>query len=260
VTVVIDLDDKIKQLVLSSATVVEKYGSFASAWPPLLPSHVDVDTPVGPLNRCIAGMGVPYGTVDAIAGNAVPPPPGSAAPIDDRQPGLVTYTSDDQGRPTALVMAGFGAWFTLAKPALIGDDYIDPQQWQGHWGGWHTGDGGMTLVLPGEPGAPAISDWRVPSLVPPASCGSRNPWCGAAVPWVWHPALWDVHIFFPPDGALPRVAFMSAEAGLDDPCAALDDSSPEPALKGCDSGTPSLEKAPFFSIDGGGAPEAKSCM
>lgn len=258
VSLFFDLDAKWQQLVQSSAVVMEKYGTFETAFPPVGVSHVDFYASTGPKNRCLDQLGLPYGTVDAI-GHALPPIPGSVALVDDRAPGLVSYHSDALGNPTTLAMIGLGAWFTQQRPALLGEDYVEAEQWKGHWGGWHTGEGGMTVVTPTAPGFPYVLDWRMPLPTPPLLCGDRIQRCGALPPWLWHPALWDIHIFYPLDGSLPRIAFTSGEADLANPCAAIPPSSPVPPLVACDTGIPSLGISPFFDVAEDGSPVPLPC-
>jgi len=251
VSVFFELAPRWLQLVQSASLVTEKYGSVS---PLVVAAHVDY-THGFPHNRCLTNLGLPYGTPDA-RHHAEAPAPGEAVTVDDRAPGLVTYDADATGLPTRLASYGLGTWFLAARPTIEGYDWVEPEQWEGHWGGWHTGEGGMTIAVPGEP---AAVDWHAPSLVPPQDCGSRGPGCGATWPVIPHPALWDVHVFLPSDGSLPRVEFTADQAGLPDPCAELSPASPAPPLAGCDTGVPSLGLSPFFVVDASGSAIPQAC-
>ncbi|NND89961.1 MAG: hypothetical protein HKN42_03795, partial [Granulosicoccus sp.] len=246
------------QLVLSMATVIEKYGSYGGD-PTVQPSHPDFSQGFPPVNRCFEHQGLPYGTSAAIY-DALPPAVGSAALVDDRNPGLVLYEADASGTPSRLAGIGLGKWLIQTQPTIEGTNWMSDYEWEGHWGGWHTNDGGMT-VIDAQFGSTILDDWRTPGQIPPLDCGERGSFCGVGIPYIPHPALWDAHVFFPKDGTLPTVTFAAnADAGLaGHTCEAIAQNATYPMLKPCDAGVPSGPITPFFVFDDAGNPQVTQC-
>lgn len=247
-------------LLSANTIVVETYGAFDSA-PNLEPAHLDVTDPTNTVNRCFTGMGVPYKETR----NADPISLGISGvfgqPLDESKPQLLSYHADEQGNPTTLAMYGLANAFFFDRPTLRYQTSLAPQQWLGHFGGWHTGDGGMAIVTPSYPLSIANQDWKNPASTPPEDCSPNDAaYCGAQTPWHAHPALWDLHIHLPIDGSLPRIVFTSDQANLVDPCKEIPDTSNHPPLTGCTMGTPTMQLvSPFFNIDGNGEPILNFC-
>ncbi|NND91139.1 MAG: hypothetical protein HKN42_09770, partial [Granulosicoccus sp.] len=132
ITVAVELSEGATQLVLSMATVIEKYGSYGGD-PTVQPSHPDFSQGLPPVNRCFEHQGLPYGTSAAIH-DALPPAVGSAALVDDRNPGLVLYEADASGTPSRLAGIGLGKWLIQTQPTIEGTNWMSDYEWEGHWG------------------------------------------------------------------------------------------------------------------------------
>ena len=249
VTVFLALDPEWAQLVQSSSEIMTRYGTFSSA-PHYGGAHPNIDD-FG-RNRCIKALGLPYATEHTILDGVSSGEDGSPIELKDDEPQLILYAANASNEPAALVAYALGARFVHERPTIAGDDWTTSSDWFGHWGGWHTGEGGMTIVTPDSPG---YGDWREPWITPPLNCNDRVPGCGAKFPWIRHPALWDVHVFFSPNGALPQVVFGSMDAaGVPEPCSGINPNLAPVGLPGCDTGDPSLEITPFFGIEGSNTP------
>ena len=177
-------------------------------------SHPD-STVFPPQNICIGQSGFPYANPGA-AGAAV------TATIDDAEPALLSYANDGSIASWSYGRLLFTRGETTPPPGLP----IPDSAWFGHYSGWHTGDGGMTVwgvddTLFGGVPAPPPSPLLPACVAPPEFGGGPRPdMCGAnPQPLIFHPSAWDTHFFRDLDGGgLIRVGRFANEVALSDPC------------------------------------------
>jgi hypothetical protein len=181
-------------------------------------AHPDVVTdPSAPVAVCITGSGVPYTNASVEVGVDL-----FGEDIDDGAPPILSYRPDGTLASMSFGEILFQRGDTTPPTGLP----LPDSAWFGHYSGWHTADGGMTIW--GIDDFVAHPGLGIP-LVPPLVCfgppefGSplRGPGCGAVpVPLVPHPGAWDVHLFRElAFGGVMRPGFVSFDAGVADPCA-----------------------------------------
>jgi hypothetical protein len=266
VTVFPDLDGSSPALIqrlTSMVTVLARFGRFDqfALTDPLLPAHPVFLAGGGLIvNRCFTGLGLPYARTHAgeelLANWASATAPTGPGVIDDREPGLLLYRAAANGSPTTLAAWGYGAQFDGLRPQIEGENWGSGELWFGHFGGYHTGDGTMSILTPAfEDECHAVPDWTRPPLQPPA-CDSLDPASWGLPPHLAHPALWDLRLFLDPTSGLPRSGIFAGEVpiqSIPDPCAGLDPSIALPALTDAALNLPDIST--FFLVGDGGQVE-----
>lgn len=201
-------------------------------------SHIDfVSSFPASENRCIAGSGYPLANATPVVVGNVVTGGSPLADIDDVEPPLISFRADG-----TLASWSYGELFFVRGDTTPPTGLPIPDSaWFGHYSGWHTADGGMTIWGIDELSPEIIG---VP-FQPPALCfappefgsGLRPIGCGALPAPVYpHPNAWDVHMFRDVEGGgLLRYGGLSYDVDVTDPCIDV----PNPASE-CESGTAPL--------------------
>ena len=195
---------------------------------------------VPPSNACINRLGEPWAQANNTAfwGDA-------ASAIGKVRLEVVDYRTPDvmlYNPAGSLIGVIYGGFFAGEPP---GGMPIPKTEWYGHWGGWHSGDGLMTVYTDNTD----LPDLSPAGVLPPDTdnCG----YCVRPPLFIYHPALWDLHVWINPNGP-PTLSILLAEE--DDPCPAC----PDGVLCGGDVGReidgqawPDMDVLlnPFFRVD-----------